>query len=127
MPKSLRLAKDGSLALLEADVERTITDFLNAEQWITFPTKAEARMPSGAPAYQRGTLDMLAVRVHQFREQVLFCEFKARHARTKKKHLAEQSAMVGWLRDEGLIVFRASENCDAPIEEFINFYRENFA
>jgi len=126
MAKALRLAKDGSIALLESAVERTVSDFLLAEGWLTFPTKAEARMPSGAPAYRRGTLDMLAVRVHRWRDQILFCEFKAKHARTNKKHLAEQAAMVRWLRDEGLMVFRASENCDDPIGEFMTYYRENF-
>lgn len=124
--KALKLAKDGTLALLESSVEETIVDFLTAEGWLTFSTKAEARMPSGAPSFRRGTLDILAVRIRDYRAQIMFCEFKRRHARTGKAHLAEQRAMVEWLRERNFMVFMNSECGEDPIQEFRTFYRECF-
>lgn len=126
MPKPLRLDKDRKLAIPELAVERNITEFLLAEGWLVFPTKAEARMPSGAPAYRSGTLDLLALRSWPTFE-TLFVECKRRMARTNKKHLAEQTATARWLRDQGFTVFQAPENDVDPITSFRAFYEETFA
>lgn len=135
MPKPLKLDPDGTLAVPEAVVERTIAEFLAAEGWLVYPLKAEARMPSGAPAHVKGTLDLLAVRRSPgcvapkcaTCHQALFVEVKRKYARTGKKHLAEQVAMAAWLTEKGFPVCRIPEGWADPVRFFVTFYRENFS
>ena len=128
MARSIKISKDGKLALLEADVERALTDLLAAEGWQVIPTKAEARMPNGAAAHCQYTLDAVAVR-GPYRSpnanNVLFLEFKRRNARTSKARLKGQTANAESLRRLGFAVYQAGEKDDDPIRSFMRFYRLN--
>ncbi len=124
---ALKLDADGKLVVSEAQVEAAITGFLLAEGWLVFQTKAEARMPSGAPAHKRATLDLVAIRQHDVfnAQDVLFIELKRRNARTERKHLAEQTAMAEWLRGRGFTVYQAPEGHRGDmLDHFKGWHRE---
>lgn len=133
---ALKLDVDGKLAVSEAQAEAAITGFLLAEGWLVLQTKAEARMPSGAPAHKRATLDLVALRPQrewcQWTSASGFChvcdaiviEAKRRNARTERKHLAEQTAMAAWLRGRGFTVYQAPEgHLGDMLEHFKGWYR----
>lgn len=141
MPKPLKLAKDGRLAVPESDVEQAITDFLEIEGWLVIPTKAEARMPSGKAAHKKWTLDAVAMRVSdetydvwpdrdicapskRAYSHVIHLEFKRRDAATDKKRLAGQTATAKQLLKFGFLVYQAPEKHKGEMfAHFLEFYR----
>ena len=132
MAKPLRLDRDGKLAIRESAVERTIREFLEVQGWIWINTKAESRMPNGALAHGRYTLDAVALRPPRpwpgliIPIGAMFLEFKCRNARTDKARLTGQTANAQSLRKLGFAVYQAAEKDSDPIGSFKRFYEEIF-
>lgn len=124
---TLKLDRDGKLAVPEASVEAHAEQMLTAHGWIYVPTKAENLKRSGAPAHKRATLDGLAFKPLGagwvgYSRTIVF-EWKRRRAKTEKTHLAEQIATAEDLERRGVVVYRSPEDHPDPIDHFTHWIK----
>lgn len=126
MSKTLKLDRDGKLAVSEAEVILTIGQMLPHYKMIR--TNASDLTRAGHPAHTEGTLDyvciyrwlsLLSLSPHrQIRPIIFFLEAKRRRARTDAARLAKQQATAAELKSLGHVVIHIPENHPDPIGYF---------
>jgi hypothetical protein len=129
--------RNGKLVKTERDIERYARDWVErVHRGLYVETKAEHVKRNGAPAFERGTLDAIgiipAARIFRnafiaddlYSYLIIFFEWKADRARTKRSHLAEQTSTAAKLRRDGYLVYQAPEDCEDVIGHFHEWVRE---
>ena len=123
--------------ILERDIERTCTDFLELDGWRSLKTDPVSRREWGKGFGEKGMADHLYIRYGRFNNatanpyrkpgamainaQVLWIEFKRRGG----KAAAHQKAWHARERARGALTLILGEDCPASIEGFREFYMKS--
>ena len=116
------------LTLKEADIQRTICDFLRAEQWHVFEFEQEWSARKKKLLGEEGMPDVLAIRYSHIKRfaQVLWCEMKRIDKRGRLTKPSPAQRVWKLLEQKrGALVWTLGEECEPSFEAFRDLYRSS--
>lgn len=130
--RPLKLNKDGSLKLIEADVSETILDFLRAHRFEVVRTPAtRVRYPSGQWGWihEAGHPDYICLRpdgVGTGKGDIFYMELKAPQAKTNKQRKAAQAEFARVKREQGFLCYLPPDSEADQYVRFVRWFNEHF-